>query len=216
LLAESVVRTARFPTFQFGEEWEPALPPRLTAAQEADQAREAARQEGFAEGRLAGRTAAVAEWAPRLTALAAALEQATAVARAERERLAAEITETIPHVAVALARKVIERELTDGEDAARVAVGPIARRLAQGGAASVRVAPDVAEALEAWRGERGDGVPPLNLDGPWPSTVSGVTIHADASLGRGDWIIETAGGFLDGRLASQLDEATRLLSEPEA
>jgi flagellar biosynthesis/type III secretory pathway protein FliH len=86
-----------------------------------------------------------------------------------------------------------------------VAVGPIGRRLAQGGATSVRVGPDVAESLAAWRGERDGG-----------AALAGVTIHADAGLGRGDWIIETAGGFLDGRLTSQLDEAIRLLTESEA
>jgi flagellar biosynthesis/type III secretory pathway protein FliH len=201
LLADSVIRTARFPTFQFGEEWEPKQPRRLTAAEEADKARDAARLEGLTQGRDEGRAAALAEWAPRLAGLAAALEQATAVARTERERLAAELTETVPLVTVALARKVIEHELTRGEDAVRTAVGPIARRLAQGGAASVRLAPDVAEALAAWRGERGE-----------EAALAGVTIHADASLGRGDWIIETESGFLDGRLTSQLDEATRLLS----
>ena len=35
MLADSVVRFARFPTFQVDEDWEPKLPPRLTPAEEA-------------------------------------------------------------------------------------------------------------------------------------------------------------------------------------
>jgi flagellar assembly protein FliH len=205
LSAEVVVRSVRFPSFSFVEEPAPAPPALPTAVQELATAREAGHRDGLARGHEEGRAAALAEWAPRLEALAAALEQATAVARAERERLAADITETVPRAAVVLARKVIERELADGGAALRAAVDPVVRRLAQGGATAVRLAPDVAEALVAWR-EEGDR----------PSSLAGVTIHADASLGRGDWIIESDGGLLDGRLATQLEEAGRLLTEPEA
>jgi len=205
LSAEAFVKLARFPSFP-PDEWEPAPPVRpLSPAEEVDAAREAGRLEGLAHGRQEGRAAALAEWAPRLSALAAVLEETIAAARAERERLAAELTETVPQVAVQLARKVIERELIREEDALRSTVDAVARRLAQGGAAVVRVAPDVAQALHAWRG-----------DGDQGAALAGVSIHADDGLGRGDWIIETDDGFLDGRLATQLEEAARILTEPEA
>ncbi len=196
---EPAVRRAWFPTFQAAEIAEVSEP---TPIEDAARVREAARRDGLARGREEGRAAAVAEWAPRLAALAAALEQAAARLTAERARLAAELAETVPAVAVRLARKVIERELADGEDAVRCTIDPVVRRLAQGAAAAVRVAPDVAEALAAWR-----------RDG---AGLAGVTIHADGTLGRGDWIIETDDGVLDGRLATQLDEAARILTEPDA
>ena len=203
MLAESVVRAACFPVLAEEEEIAaaPSTPP---VVDEAALTREAARREGLMHGRDEGRAEALADWAPRLAALAAALEQAIAVARTERERLAAEIADTVPHVAVQLARKVIERELSEPEQALRTVVDGVARRIAQGGVAAVRVAPDVAEALAAWRRESEEG-----------AALAGVTVHADDTLQRGDWIIETDAGFLDGRLSTQLEEAGRLLTEIE-
>jgi flagellar biosynthesis/type III secretory pathway protein FliH len=164
--------------------------------------RESGWKEGVARGREEGRAAALAEWSSRLAALAAALERTIASVGAERSRLAAEVAETVPAVAVRLARKLIERELAGGEDAVRRALDPVLRRLAQSAVTAVRVAPDVAQALEAWRGDA--------------SALAGVAIHADGTLSPGDWIIETDAGFLDGRLATQLDEAARILTEPDA
>lgn len=202
--AEAFVERARFPSFFVAAGPPDPLPP-PSAADEARAAREAARLDGLAQGREEGRTQALAEWAPRLAALAAGLEQTVATARAERERLAAELTDMLPRVVVQLTRKVIERELALGDDALRAAIETVARRLAMGGASGVRLAPDVAAALDAWR-RAGGGA----------AALTDVTIHPDESLTRGDWIIETDGGFLDGRLATQLEEAWRLLTEPEA
>jgi flagellar biosynthesis/type III secretory pathway protein FliH len=199
-----VVRNVRFPSFSVVETPE-ELPPRPTAFQEAAREREAARHEGLRRGRDEGRAAALAEWAPRLTSLAAALEQTIAIARTERERLAAEITRAVPEAALTIARKIIEQQLTDGEAGLLTALQPIVRRLTEGHIAAVRVAPDVAEALRAWLETSDQRV-----------AVGGITIHADEALARGDWIIETEGGFLDGRLDTQLAEAKRLLVEADA
>lgn len=204
--ADVLIRTVRFPAFSTSDE--PSLAPRppvVAAANEAELAREAARREGLARGHEEGRAAAVAEWAPRLTALAAALEETLATVRAERERMAAELAEAVPQVTLELARKVVERELTTGEDPIRAAIETVTRRLAQTGAAAVRVAPDVAAAFDAWRAEAESA-----------AAMAAVTIHADESLLRGEWIIETDGGFLDGRLITKFEEAARLLLEPEA
>jgi flagellar biosynthesis/type III secretory pathway protein FliH len=206
LLADAVVRNARFPSFPAVDEPDPPVPPPPpTALEEAERAREAARREGFTRGREEGRDAALAEWIPRLTALAAALERTIAVARAERERLAAEVADVVPQVAVTIARKVIAQELADGEAKLGAVLEPVVRRLAQERVAAVRVAPDVAEALRAWL-EAVDE----------PPALAGVTLLADETLERGDWIVETESGFLDGRLATQLEEAGRLLTEPDA
>jgi flagellar assembly protein FliH len=200
LSGEHTIRRARFPSFARVEIAE-APPPPAAAIEAAARAREAARREGLAQGREEGRAAALAEWGPRLAALAAALEQAAATTAAERGQLAADLAETLPAIAVRIARKVIERELAVGEHAVRAAIEPVVRRLAHSAATAVTVAPDVAAALEAWRGESG--------------ALAGVTIRADGTLRRGDWIVETEAGFLDGRLATQLDEAARVLTEPE-
>ena len=175
--------------------------PPSAAIEEAARARESGWREGLARGREEGRAAALAEWGPRLAALAAALEHVTTAAAAERGQLAAELAETLPAVAVRIARKIIERELMDGEHALRAAIEPVVRRLAHTAATAVSLAPDVAEALDAWRGEN--------------AALGGVTIRADGTLRRGDWIIETEAGFLDGRLTTQLEEAARVLTEPD-
>lgn len=201
MLRERTIRRAHFPSFPTVEVAEAPPPPVAAIEEAAARAREAGFREGMARGREEGRAAALAEWSPRLAALAAALEQAAAAAAAERGQLAAELRETLPAVAVRIARKVIERELADGEDAVRAAIAPVVRRVAQSAATAITVAPDVAEALEAWRGEH--------------TALAGVTIRADGALRRGDWVIETEAGFLDGRLTTQLDEATRRLTEPD-
>jgi flagellar biosynthesis/type III secretory pathway protein FliH len=204
LSAETIVRNVRFPSFSV-EETPEELPRRPSALEQAEREREAARTEGLRRGREEGRAAALAEWAPRLTSLAAALEQTMAIAQTERARLAAEINRAVPEAALTIARKVIEQQLTDSEAGLLTALQPIVRRLTEGPIAAVRVAPDVAEALRAWL-ETSDQ----------RAALGGITIHADEALDRGDWIIETEGGFLDGRLDTQLAEAKRVLGEADA
>ena len=204
--ADFLVKAARFPSFQATDGPEVAFrPPVVAKANEAELARETARREGLAHGEAEGRAAALADWVPRLTALAAALEQTLTVVRAERERLAAEITETMPQVALELARKVVERELATGDDVVRAAIEPVTRRLAESGGTAVRLAPDVAAALAAWRAEDEHA-----------ATLPSVVIRVDEELHRVDWIIETEGGLLDGRLVTKFEEAARILTEPEA
>ena len=202
--AEVFVKTARFPSFTLAVEELPPPPPKRPAVDEAAVAREAARREGLGLGLAEGRAAALAEWSPRLTALAAALEETLAVARAERERLAAELASIVPQIALSLAQKVIERELAAADGALRTIGDALAKRVTQGGVAALRVAPEIALALEAWRGA------------DRPSAFDGVAVRADESLQPGDWVIETDGGIVDGRLAVQLEEATRILTEPDA
>ena len=199
--ASATVKPARFPSFRT-EPVEPAPAPR-PLVDESAKARELARREGLALGQDQGRLAAVEEWTPRLEALAAALEDAIGIARAERERFAAELTRLVPAIALQLAQKVIEREVADGDAAARMVVDALARRLTHGTVCSLRVAPQTAAALDVWREAR-------------PGALDGVTVRADEALRPGDWVVETDGGFLDGRVATQLEEAARILTEPGA
>ena len=198
------VKTARFPDFPLVEERLPAPPPVRAPNAEADTIREAARRDGLARGLEEGRAAAIAEWTPRLTALAAALDETLAVARAERERLASELTGLVPEVTLHLARKVVERELADAESALQTVLAAVTRRLTDTHGCVLRVATDVAAAFDAWR-----------ADGH-QAALAHITVRADESLTAGDWIIETDRGTLDGRLATQFAEAARILTEPDA
>jgi flagellar assembly protein FliH len=199
LSPEAAVTAVRFPSFVAPRAPADPVAP-LSVADDRRAAREAAFAEGLAAGRAEGRAAALAEWAPRLAALARALEAAGATMRQQREQLAAELGAHVADIALVIARKVIDRGLATEEAAVRATVGQLARRLTAGGALGVRVAPDLAEALAAWRAAGG--------------TLGEVVVRADASLGRGDFVVETEAGFLDGRIATQLEEAARILAEP--
>ena len=52
----------------------------------------------------------------------------------------------------------------------------------------------------------------------YPATrlSDGAELALKVTLRPGDWIIESDGGILDGRLAVQLEEAARILMEPDA
>ena len=195
--------TVRFPSFSAPRPVAEPAPAPVAARSSADDlraAREAAYAEGLAQGRAEGRAAAFAEWTPRLGALADALEAASTALRQGREELATELGTHVTEIVLMLARKVLDRELASGEAAVRATAEQLAQRLtAGGGAIGVRVAPAVAEALKAWRGT---------------GALGDVVIRADASLGAGDFVVETDAGFLDGRISTQLAEAARMLAEP--
>jgi flagellar assembly protein FliH len=205
LSAETTIKAARFPTFVLAQELYEPPPPAPTPEDEAEVARAAAHAEGYARGLADGRAAALAEWTPKLSALAGALEGVATTARARAAQLAAEIEQALPRAIVLLARKVVERELTAGEDAVHEAAARVARRLTGIDAIAVRVAPEIAQALAAWLRETDA-----------PARLDGVAVQPDASLERADWMIETVPGFLDGRLVTQLEEAWRALTEPAA
>jgi flagellar assembly protein FliH len=199
LSPEAAVTSVRFPSFAVAREApEPVAPPR-PIVEDRRSARAAAHAEGLARGRAEGHAAAFAEWSPRLAALAAALEAAGHALRQRREALAEELGAHLAEVVLTLTRKVLDRELAMGDAAVRATAEQLARRLTAGGAIGVRVTPAVAEVLAAWRGAGG----PLGE----------VVVRADASLNGADFIVETDAGFLDGRVATQLAEAARILEE---
>lgn len=202
--ADGLVRAARFTAFASAPAPAYASPSRPAVLEALDLARERARREGLAAGREEGRAAAVLEWGPRLATAAAALGAAIAALKAERERLAAELSQAVPAAVIGLARQVLGRELAVADGAVRAAAATVARQLTERGTVVVRLAPDVAAALRAWR-ETGAG-----------AELAGATVHADATLAPGDWLLETDGGYLDGRLTTQLEEALALITEADA
>ncbi|HYE90845.1 MAG TPA: FliH/SctL family protein [Terriglobales bacterium] len=201
--AEGLVRAARFITFKPAAAPERASPSRPAVLEALELARASARREGLDAGREEGRAAALVEWGPRLATVTAALGAAVAELRAERERIAAELSEAVPAAVIALARQVLGRELALGDGAVRAAASTVARQLTERGTVVVRLAPEVAAALRAWR-DTGAG-----------AALDGAIVHADASLAPGDWLLETEGGYLDGRLATQLEEALALITEAD-
>jgi flagellar biosynthesis/type III secretory pathway protein FliH len=173
-------------------------------AQELEALRERARGEAFEAGLREGRNLAYGEWSGRLASAARGLEEAARTLLASRVDLAAQVERHLPKLVLELTRKVLHAELGHSEVAARTVIRGIAERL--GGCdrpVVVRLAPQNAEAFDAWR--RGDTGP--SAAGP------GFRVEADPELGPGDWVLQVGDGFLDGRVESQLDEAWRLVTE---
>jgi flagellar biosynthesis/type III secretory pathway protein FliH len=201
---EADVRRAVFPTFSAAPAADadvaPAVDPRAAEAAEAEERQRAALAAARAEGERDGREAVFLEWSERLEAVSAALEAAERELAAHRAAVAAEVAHQTARLVMLLAGKVMQRELDLAASGSDVVIRVVAQRLAGLEAAvAVRLEPATAEAFEAWRRET--------------SAATTLRIDADPGLARGDWVIETRDGFLDGRLASQLEEAWRLIEE---
>jgi flagellar biosynthesis/type III secretory pathway protein FliH len=195
-LATTLVHRALFPTFDAG-------PTTAAAGLDPANARERARREGLEVGRHQGRAEALAAATPRFEAACSALEKAAGALGERRDALAAEMEVALPPIVLGLAERILGRELL-AEDAGAAAVRAVVARLARPtGHVSVRVGAAAAEALQALRRAGG---------GPGGS----VSIEHDPALGAADWMLETGEGRIDGRLATQLAEAGRLLEAPEA
>lgn len=163
-----------------------------------------ARAEALEAGMREGRAAAYGEWTGRLDGVVRALEAAARQLLACRVELAAEVERQLPKLLLTLTRKVIHQELAVSQTAAQTVIRGLSERLAGcDRPVAVRLAPPAAEAFDAWRRSE-DGA---RLVGP------GVRVEPDPELGPGDWVLQTADGFLDGRVESQLEEAWRLITE---
>jgi flagellar biosynthesis/type III secretory pathway protein FliH len=200
------VRAASFPSFEKGAppparpaEPEPARP----AAIDPEALRARARAEAVAAGMRQGHEAAYAESSGKLATLLASLENAARGLAACRVELAAEVERQLPRLLDVLVRQVLRHELGASDTAVRTVIRSLAERLAGcDRPVTVKVAPALVEALEAWRQSAGDGRP-----------LAGVRIEGDPALAGSDFIIDVGDGFLDGRVESQLEAAWRLLEE---
>ncbi|HJK92757.1 MAG TPA: FliH/SctL family protein, partial [Polyangiaceae bacterium LLY-WYZ-15_(1-7)] len=153
----------------------------------AEAIREAA--EGEAERRRAEAEAAGREAGRAATA--AALLEAAAV----RDRALGDAEEELRRLAVAAAERLVHAELALAPERIRDLVGGLLERARRAGDRRLRVHPEDAPLL--------DGLPAL---------AGAERIH-DPALARGDVILETELGRLDGRLEVRLEALRRALEE---
>jgi flagellar biosynthesis/type III secretory pathway protein FliH len=200
---------AVFPSFGATRKPAPAEPradARVPSTAAADALVERARREGFEAGAREARAQTLATVGRRLGDAAEALALAARELDARRAELAADLERELPRVVLALVEQVLCREAVTGATLAREAVVACAARLKGGeGGVVVRLHPATASAFEAWR---------VGADGPGGQVA--LRVETDASLGPGDWLVETADGLVDGRRASRLETLRRLLLEPDA
>ncbi len=167
-----------------------------SVAAELETLRASARAEAFEAAAREGRAAAHAEWAARLAALAESLAEAGRRLAACREEFVTEAERGLPRLVFLLVRKVLNHELTTPEASIESVVRIVAERIAGcDRPVALRLSPPEADVFHA------------------TSVGQGVRVDADPTLGRGEWMLETGDGFLDGRIEAQLEEAWRLFGE---
>jgi flagellar assembly protein FliH len=151
--------------------------------------------------------AAVAEAEQRLhVEVGNRLGSAVEMLRTTSERLAAEARSDALEVGFLIAKRILETELTTSPEPLVGLVRSTIRRLGEARKVVVRLSQGDAEAVNATLAARG------------PSAVSTVAtaqieIITDASLERGDCVVESDVGSVDGRIATRLEELRRALAD---
>lgn len=133
------------------------------------------------------------------------LEAAIERLRLQADRLAAESRADALELALVLARKIVEGELTVNVDQVISLARSAIKRLGESRRIVVRLAPADAEVIRAR--SQGGIVDALSAG------AAQVEIAADPSLRRGDCVVEGDLMAVDGRLDTRLAELRRLLTE---
>jgi flagellar assembly protein FliH len=150
---------------------------------------------GLSEGQAAGRDQAGAELQPVLDQLGRALASLTAL----RSRIRTEAEGDLLKLAVAIARRVLHRELTLDPESIEGLIRVALEKLQTRELCRVRVHPDQEAAIRS------------SLERF--SNSNKVEVTADSSMQCGDVVFETAQGNLDASIESQLQEIERGLAD---
>jgi flagellar assembly protein FliH len=157
--------------------------------------RKAARDQGHQQGLAAGAQQEAAKWTDALGRLGRSIEEMSK----SKARFRAEVEEDAVKLALAIARKILNRELASDPEVlvglARIALGKLNLRELQ----RVRVHPGDAPAIER-----------LVTASSGPKRVE---VVADNTLERGAAIFETDRGILDASVTTQLSEIERGLAD---
>lgn len=162
---------------------------------EYEQRVRAARAAGFAEGETAGRNRAATELQPVLERLARSIEELGQL----RARLRREAEADMLRLSLAIARRVLRREMAVDPDAMHGLVLGALEKLQAQEICRVKVHPSHATQLRGWLHPHAGG--------------PGVEVLADSACSPGDVIFETQHGNLDASVDSQLQEIERGLAD---
>lgn len=168
------------------------------AAEQAEQLRETARAEGYAEGRAAGHERGIGE----VSAAAAALRQACESLHALHDELVEPLERDAVELAVALAEKILAGALQARPELVQASVQGAIRRLGERRRITVLVNPADLELLDAAVGEeqrRLIGAERLELQG-------------EERVARGGAVVRTEEGEVDASIQVQLERAREVLA----
>jgi len=151
-------------------------------------------QRGFAEGNGVGKEQAAVEARPLLERLSKSLAELAAL----RPRMRREAEQDLVKLSIAIARRVLHRELTLDPESIGGLIRVALDKLESRELSKVRVHPDHAAAIRAM------------LD---RITSVKVELIPDPALNKGDVLFETAHGALDASVDAQLREIERGLTD---
>lgn len=133
---------------------------------------------------------------------AARLAKAVGELRWNGERIAEQATADALEMALLIARRIIDTELSTNQEALPGLIRSAIARLGESRQIHLRLCPADAAAVEA----AGDEGPLAGL------AIARVEIRADATLSPGDCVVDGEHGTVDGRVATRLDEVRRILT----
>jgi flagellar assembly protein FliH len=177
------------------------LPDDSTAAPAVDLAaleREAFTK-GYAQGERAGTEAGNARAEAMLRRLAQTLEDLQGLRRELVRRTERDVAE----LAIAIARRIVQRELALDQDLVLAMARVALDRLGDVSTASIRLHPD-------------DYAAALSGRGGLPTATPGVQILADPTVHRGGCIVQSQFGSVDVSATTQIDELTHTLLGDDA
>lgn len=175
----------------------PAAPDRGPSASAAEgqprveELLEAARRQAHREGEAAGRASCRREVEEASRQMAQAVQNALR----EKARLRAEAERDVVHVALAIARKILRREVQIDPGVALGLVKAATETVASREMQTVRTTPAMAQALTA-------SFSALGLP-------EGIRVVADSSLEPGGLLVETVRGEVDASLETQFEEISK-------
>ena len=155
-----------------------------------DEARKEAYQRGFSEGRNAGQEQAAAELQPVMDRLSRSLADLATV----RSRVRKTAESDLLKLAIAIARRVLHRELTLDPDSIEGLIRVALEKLESRELCRVRVHPDQEPIIRTLLAR---------------FSAAPVELVPDGSLQSGDVLFETAHGTLDASIEAQLQEIER-------
>jgi flagellar assembly protein FliH len=160
-------------------------------AEERERIEQEAYQRGFNEGTATGKQQAAAELQPVVERLGRTLAELAGL----RSRIRREAEKDLLKLAVAIARRVLHRELTLDPESIEGVIKVALEKMQSRELCRIRVHPDQEPTIKA------------SLDRF--SSAQKIELIADASLHLGDVLFETAHGTLDASIESQLREIER-------
>jgi flagellar assembly protein FliH len=161
------------------------------------------------EAELAASMAAVAAATAQeqiAAVIAERIGSAVETLRVTAERLAADARTDALEIGFLIARRVLETELAGSVEPMVALARSAVRRLGESRVIKVKLAPADAQAVSSVLAARGAGALA-------PLASAQIEVVADASLERGDCVVEGELGTVDGRLETRLEELRRALAE---